>query len=179
MEYIKMNPSVSESYLYGGSSYIYENKDLKGPKILLNQGWAKVSEFVSILKNTKPLKPLTFNSKLCLDVPNSKSDWTSKEIFMKLISNKKKELKINKISFHYDIGYKHAATSAFLQLVDDNIGFNGNRRNNILNPEVTQVGISNITIGIKTCTYVLFKKNEGSNFNSGTKPEDSTNLTNM
>ncbi len=170
MEYIKLNHSISDSNL-PGSNYVYENYNLHGPKILLAQGWSKLSELVESLKNQNPIKPLEYNYKLCLEVPNSKSDWSNKEIFLKLISDKKEELNLKKTSFHFDIGYLDAETSAVLQLIDDNTGFSGSRRRNILNPNCTRVGISNIINGLKNCTYVLFVRSESNH-------EESTAITN-
>ncbi len=177
LEFVKINQTVSDSYI-PGSNYYYLNENASGPKILLASGWSKISEFVEILKRMKPLKPLEYNPKLNLKISSAKADWTNKEIFLKFISDKKEELKLNKINFHFDIGYLDAETCAVLQLVDDNLGFNGSRRKNILNSEVNQVGVSNVTSGLKNCTYVIFTKME----NQGNKldPKDqSTNFTNV
>lgn len=183
MEYIKVNQTLSDSY-QPGSNYIYENDLLSGPKILLAEGWSKLSEFVEILKKLKPLKPLEYNHKLCLIVPTSKTNWTNREYFMKIIAEKKEELNIKKSCFHFDIGYNDAETSAILQLVDDNTGFDGNRRKNILNPDCIQVGISNMVQGLKNCTYVFFVRTENnytsispSNHQNKDK-EESTRMTN-
>jgi len=114
-----------------------------------------------------PISKLDFNSSLCLNIPEKKSDWTNKELYSKLIEDKKDELNMSliKYNFHFDIGYLDAETSAVLQLVDDNIGFKGSRRTNILNPEARQIGISNMVIGKKNCTYVLLAKDELKNVN--------------
>jgi len=172
LEFIKNNQTLNKSNL-SGSNYYYENQNLLGPKILLAEGWSKVLEFVEYLRSLKPLKPLEYNHRLCLAVPKSKADWTNREVFMKLISDKKEELNYRKIFFHFDIGYLDAETSAILQLVDDNTGFNGSRRRNILNPHVVQVGISNLVNGLKNCTYVLFYRNE--NNNNDNKHDDTSN----
>ena len=154
MQYIKLNENTTENIQ--GNNYIYENTSIKGPKILLNQGLSKLSKFAEILKKMSPLKPLTFNSNLCLEVPIVKSDWVKKEVFMKLISNKKQELRVNKTSFHFDIGYLNAEISAMIQLVDDNTAFKGVRRKNILNEDAIEIGISNLSDGMKNCVYVFF-----------------------
>ena len=104
MQYIKVNPSITENVQ--GNNFIYENNNIKGPKILLNQGWTKLSKFAEILKNMSPLKPLIFNPNLCITVPNQKSDWVKKDVFMKLISDKKHELGVSKVSFHFQIQIK-------------------------------------------------------------------------
>lgn len=160
LSYIKANKSKDKNL--PGRGYIYENKEINGPKILLSIGWSKLSEFADYLKTMKPLNPLVFNQNLCLKVPDSKADWANKEVFTKLIETKKKELNISlvKYNFHFDIGYLDAETSAILQLVDDNIGFNGSRRNNILKVDARQIGISNYVIGRKNCVYVLLARDE-------------------
>ena len=173
MQYIKVNPSITENVQ--GNNFIYENNNIKGPKILLNQGWTKLSKFAEILKNMSPLKPLIFNPNLCITVPNQKSDWVKKDVFMKLISDKKHELGVSKVSFHFDIGYLNAEISAIIQLVDDNTAFKGVRRKNILNEDTVQVGISNISDGMKNCTYVFFLKTNSDQTTTNSRDVSSVN----
>jgi len=155
MKYIKQNKTLSDNIQ--GRAFIYENSDIRGPKILLNNGWSKLSEFVEVLRTMRPLKPLEFNPNLCLEIPSLKSEWSKKEKFLKLIEIKKMELDQDvKVSFHFDIGYNNAETSAILQLVDDNSAFKDVRRKNILNENNIQVGITNIFDGKKNCAYLLF-----------------------
>ncbi len=67
--------------------------------MLHSEGWSKLSAFVEFLKKVKPLKPLEFNIKLCLEVPINKTYWSNREIFMKLIGEKKNELQLNQRKF--------------------------------------------------------------------------------
>ncbi len=156
MQFIKTNPSITENVQ--GNNFIYEHAQIQGPKILLAQGWTKLSKFADILKKMSPLKPLEFNPNLCIRVPENKADWSKKEAFMKLITEKKRELGVNKVAFHFEIGYISAEISALIQLVDDNNAFKGIRRKNILNEDAVQVGITNRVDGYKNCTYLLFLK---------------------
>ncbi len=167
MEFIKANKNPKEKDFIW-CKYYYKHSSVNGPKVLLNEGWSKLYEFVDYLKNMKPLLPLEYNKNLALEIPEEKQNWTNKENFTKLIYEKKQLLNFPKYCFHFDIGYLNAEISAILQLVDDNTGFGGSRRKNILNPEVKQVGISNKLNGKKNCTYMLFIRSKGDFIDSTT-----------
>jgi len=174
MQFIKTNPSITENVQ--GNNFIYENTNFKGPKILLNQGWTKLCKFADILKKMSPLKPLLFNPHLCLSIPKLKSEWAKKEVFMKLISDKKHELGVSKVAFHFDIGYLNAEISAIIQLVDDNTAFKGLRRKNILNEDALQVGITNLSDGLKNCTYIFFLKTQNDGTTTTSQNVSSSNI---
>lgn len=136
------------------SKIIYENKDIKGPKVILKGGRKKLWDFIDLLRSMEPLNEIVYNPSLCIPIPEKKELWTKKEIFAKLILNKKRELKTNNISFHFDIGYNDVETNAILQLIDDNIFFNGKRRINLLSEHTLEIGITNKVEGRKNCCYV-------------------------
>ena len=122
-------------------------------------------EFAKLLRKMEPLPPLKYNTDLCIPVPD-KNNWVRKEFYTKLVKNKKAELKNNNVSFHFDVGYVDAETSAVMQLIDDNIFFKGKRRQHLLGEKVYEVGITNMTDGKKNCYYMTFlhsndRKNTG------------------
>ena len=140
------------------AKYIYENTSLNGPKILLKDGPSKLIEFANILRNMEPLKEFKYNPDLCIPV-QEKNSWTKKEVFSKLVKNKKLELKTNNISFHFDVGYADAETTAVLQLIDDNVFFKGKRRQHILGEKHLEIGITNMIDGRKNCCYITLLHN--------------------
>jgi hypothetical protein len=104
----------------------------------------------------KPLHPIKYNESLNIEVPQDKTLWSKSEIYQKLFSKKKHELKTNNLLFQFDVGFIDPEISVFLQLVDDNVFFKGKRRKNLLREDITECGITNFFMDKKNCAYLIF-----------------------
>ena len=130
----------------------------KVPKTMLLKGAEAFIEMTEILNKMKPLPKFEVIKELSIDVPIDPKDWSNKEIIANLVSKKKEELKekYSGFSFHYDMGTSIPDVSAVLQLVDDNVGFAGLRRKNILSETQRYVGVGFAKEKTKYCFYFLF-----------------------
>lgn len=159
LEYV---PKVEEliQYIQPGAGpknnpmYIQE----KIPKTVLLRGEPAFRDLIETLSSKEPLGVLELRKDLALAVPEESSQWPKRDVFSNLMHQKMEELKdvYKNFSFHYDIGTCDAHISTVLQIVDDNPGFNGLRRGNILNPEYKYVGIGHAKEKTKYCFYFLF-----------------------
>lgn len=123
----------------------------------------KSNQTLKSLKYSKPLELEVFienldNIKKLFIVTNEGS---LKEFITNVyIDNYKRLIKegICITGFHYDLNPCIADLSLILQLIDDN-NSKGQRRNNILNPESTLIGIKSIPINKRMiCTFIVFGK---------------------
>lgn len=121
-------------------------------------GPKKFEDAINILQSSfSNLKPLEFREDLCIQVPNSREEWTRREIITKLLNElqyKKKHV-YKTLGFHFTIGIKNCLISSILQIVDDS-PFRGSRRDNILSNSFKYVGISYRSIEGVNCHYFTF-----------------------
>jgi len=136
--------------------YIFAQE--KVPKIMLNSGEVAFRETMSLLSKMEPLPEYEYRDDLVIEVPENSKDWHLKEEHNSRIANKKKELqaKYKSFAFHYDIGTHISNISIVLQVVDDNLGFNGMRRLNLLSTSFKYVGIGHAKDKNKHCFYYFF-----------------------
>jgi len=113
---------------------------------------------MEILSKMKPLPKFEVVKELSIDVPESSKEWGNKDNIAMLVNKKKEELKdkYSNFSFHYDMGTNIPEVSTVLQLVDDNVGFAGLRRKNILSENHKYVGVGYNKEKTKYCFYFLF-----------------------
>ncbi len=155
MEFIKRSSD-------GGSNdspmYYWEREG--DPKMALQHGEEKFLECIEFLNKMKPMLPLAYNQKLNIKVPLETSKWNENEILADLLAEKKVNLAEHYLNyqFQYDIGLLDPIVSAVMQVVDDNPIFNGKRRANILNRNLTNIGIMSRKCGKKNCVYMLFAR---------------------
>jgi hypothetical protein len=127
---------------------------------MLCKGEEAFREMMSVLEKLDPLESLEYRSDLNLAVPEDPKDWSKKNIMNEILNKKKSELgdKYTDYSFHFDIGTSIPDVSAMLQLVDDNAGFNGIRRKNILSKKFKYIGggFSKEKDKNKYCFYFCF-----------------------
>jgi uncharacterized coiled-coil protein SlyX len=124
-------------------SYYYKKPNY--PKIFMHTGEPAFHNCIKILNEAYPMPPLEFNEDLVIKVPQLVSEMNDKDTLLKLILNKKIELKVlnkyRRFGFHYDNGALDGEVSTILQLVDDN-NTNGSRRQNLLNSQLRYMGVS-------------------------------------
>jgi len=151
IKYIQPNPEPKKN-----QNFVYVQD--KVPKTMLFRGEEAFKEMIKILNAMKPLHKLEVLKELSIEVPENSKDWSNKESISVLVNKKKEELsdRFNQFSFHYDMGTSIPEVSAVLQLVDDNIGFSGLRRKNILSSDFKYVGVGFNKEKTKYCFYFLF-----------------------
>ncbi len=125
---------------------------------MLLRGEVAFKEVMEILEQKESVPKLEYRKDLVMDVPEGSKEWFNKEIVNNLFTKKKEELKdkYQNFSFHYDIGTCNPEISTVLQVVDDNVGFNGSRRSNILNENFKYIGIGQAKDKTKYCFYFVF-----------------------
>lgn len=125
---------------------------------MLLRGEEAFKEMADILRKTAPLPVFEMRKDLVIEVPENSKDWFNKEVINSLFNKKKEELhdKYQSFSFHYDIGTSIPDVSTVLQVVDDNVGFNGSRRQNILSDTFKYIGIGFAKEKTKYCFYFVF-----------------------
>lgn len=125
---------------------------------MLLRGEEAFRETMANLLTLNPLPPLEIRKELTIELPANYKDWSNKDVIGELVTSKKKELadKYSNFSFHFDMGTNLPDVSAVLQLVDDNAGFNGIRRNNILSTTHKYVGVGYGKEKTNHCFYFLF-----------------------
>jgi len=148
---IQPNPEPKKN-----QNFIYVQE--KVPKTMLLKGEEAFKEMIAILNKMSPLHKLSIKKELSIEVPESSKDWGNKDIIASLVNKKKEELKdkYSNFSFHFDMGTSIPEVSAVLQLVDDNVGFAGLRRRNILSETNKYVGVGYAKEKTKYCFYFLF-----------------------
>lgn len=127
-------------------------------KTTLNEGEPAFLAAIERLRNAQSMAPLEFHQDLAIQVPETSTDWTKKDVLAALITEKKQQCmnRYSQYAFHFDMGMSDPVLSLVLQVVDDN-NFLGQRRNNILNPNYKYIGISHQKSGkTKFCTYLTF-----------------------
>jgi hypothetical protein len=125
---------------------------------MLLRGEPAFREMMALLEKMSPLSKFEVKKELSLTVPEDSKEWSNKDVIAKLVNSKKEELgnQFSNFSFHFDIGTSLADVSAVLQLVDDNVGFNGIRRKNIISESHKYVGVGFNKDKTKYCFYFLF-----------------------
>lgn len=108
----------------------------------------------------EPLPKLQLTDDLKVKVPKSEINWAKKDIFIKILGQKKELLgeRYTDYQFQFDIGWLDPEICTIMQIVDDNTSFKNSRRDNILSCKTNYVGICNQRIGKKNCVYILFAK---------------------
>jgi hypothetical protein len=152
LQYIKPNEDPNSK---NAAFYVREGM----PKISLSKGESAFKEFAQKLREMIPMNKLEFRSNLQIPIPETPTEWTSKEYIATSVNNCKNELKstsnYKSFNFHFDVGSPLSENSFVLQLVDDT-PFKGSRSRNILNPKFSYVGISSHKLKNKHCGYFLF-----------------------
>lgn len=151
IKYIQPNPEPKKN-----QNFIYSQEKL--PKTMLLNGEVAFRDTMNILKVTAPLPSFEFREDLVIEVPENSKEWFNKDVINTLFNKKKEELrdKYQSFSFHYDIGTWIPNVSTVLQVVDDNVGFSGSRRHNLLSETFKYIGIGYAKEKTKYCFYIVF-----------------------
>jgi hypothetical protein len=121
--------------------FVYNNNNEK--KILLKEGEKIFIDAINHLKKIKPLKSLTYNNEIKIELNEKEMDNFSNDFLGKLILKKRLKLKekYQKTYFNLDI-FNEPKLSVIFQITDE--AFNKERRNAILNPNYNYFAVSYI-----------------------------------
>jgi len=109
-------------------------------KVALYKGKEAFDEAISSLEKTKPMKPLIYKKDLCIEISKDKKDFQSGDYLRKKINELiKKDIKVR--AFWRDI-IKDSEINFLLMIVDDNPIRRGEKRKDIMNPEMKYIGIN-------------------------------------
>lgn len=136
-------------------SFVYKKGEIE---CKLMKGPSKFEDCIVFLEKTEPMKPLTVEEELTIDLPAEKNDWVKQDVMKALIEEKKTKLtKCVFKAFHFDIGTSimEPEAAVVLQLVDDS-QFNGQRRLQLMDSTTEFIGLSIKKLKTKGCAYFSF-----------------------
>lgn len=143
IQYIKVNENHQKTYENG--EYV----------TMLRKGEEAFRNCIDVLQKTKTLRGFNFDENCRLVCPDKIDDQAYYEEPFERLKSHYEDTK--KIEFNFDIGYPKPEIITVLQLVDDNNTHNGRRRDNLLNPDFKNIGISiKKSKGKQFCIYLTF-----------------------
>ena len=122
-------------------------------KVALVEGESAFNEAIEFLKSCKPMEPLIFSKNLIPPIPQNKEELQSKSFLRKSIDKMMCDgIRVN--SYWRDI-INDAEICFLLMIVDDNGDKKGMRRNDILSPNMKEIGISSVEINGRAVNYFV------------------------
>ena len=122
-------------------------------KVALVEGESAFNEAIEFLKSCKPMEPLVFSKHLIPPIPQNKEELQSKSFLRKSIDKMMRDgIRVN--SYWRDI-INDAEICFLLMIVDDNGDKKGMRRNDILSPNMKEIGISSVEINGRAVNYFV------------------------
>ena len=122
-------------------------------KVALVEGESAFNEAIEFLKSCKPMEPLIFSKNLIPLIPQNKEELQSKSYLRKSIDKMMCDgIRVN--SYWRDI-INDAEICFLLMIVDDNGDKKGMRRNDILSPNMKEIGISSVEINGRSVNYFV------------------------
>ena len=135
-----------------GTEYIFTKDKIKVGLLKGKDAFINAAEIL-VMQDSLPI--LELKQDLIIDIPEDKNQLASKVYIEDYLNKLLETLDYKLFGFHFDLGVTDPLTSVVLQIVDDNL-MNGERRNNIFNPNYRYVGISKKRIGKLFCIYLAF-----------------------
>jgi hypothetical protein len=123
-------------------------------KVALSKGEPAFDDAILVLQETKPMNKLIYNPNMNIPLPTTEEEIKDKNY----LKNNVKELIKNKVkirTYWRDI-IKDPETSFILMVVDDSGTKAGNKRKDLLNPDMKYIGISSTMIGKNFVCYLCF-----------------------
>ena len=122
-------------------------------KVALYKGQESFEEAISCLERTKPMKPLIYKKDLSIEISKDKNDFRNGDYLRKKINELiKRGIKVR--AFWRDI-INDAETNFLLMIVDDNPIRRGEKRKDVLNPEMKYIGINSGVVGKYFVCYTV------------------------
>ena len=136
-EYVEVFKKAKKSIKQDKKGNLYYSGKIK---VALYKGKEAFDEAISSLEKTKPMKPLIYKKDLCIEISKDKKDFQSGDYLRKKINELiKKDIKVR--AFWRDI-IKDSEINFLLMIVDDNPIRRGEKRKDIMNPEMKYIGIN-------------------------------------
>ena len=125
-------------------------------KVALSKGEPAFDDAISVLKNTVPMNKLIYNPNMNIPLPISEEEIKDKNY---LKNNVKLLLSNNvKIRTYWRDIINDPETSFILMIVDDSGNKAGNKRKDLLNPDMKYIGICSTMIGKNFVCYLCFSE---------------------
>ena len=125
-------------------------------KVALSKGEPAFDDAISVLKNTDPMNKLIYNPNMNIPLPISEEEIKDKNY---LKNNVKLLLSNNvKIRTYWRDIINDPETSFILMIVDDSGNKAGNKRKDLLNPDMKYIGICSTMIGKNFVCYLCFSE---------------------
>ena len=127
---------------------IYKSK----VKVALNEGIPVFDETIQFLEKTDPMNELIFNPDMCVEIPENEDDIKNKN-YLKTKIEELNEKGIY-IKTYWKDYIKEPETCFILMIVDDTGKKKGNKRNDLLDPNMKNIGISSVKIEKSFSCYI-------------------------
>ena len=125
-------------------------------KVALSKGEPAFDDAILVLQETKPMNKLIYNPNMNIPLPTSEEEIKDKNY---LKNNVKELIKNNiKIRTYWRDIIKDPETSFILMVVDDSGTKAGNKRKDLLNPDMKYIGICSTMIGKNFVCYLCFSE---------------------
>ena len=122
-------------------------------KVALYKGKRAFEEAIADLNEIEPMEPLIFKKELCIDISNVEKEFTSGDYLRRKIGEKIDD-GISIRAFWRDI-IKDPKINFLLMIVDDNPIKRGDKRKDILDPNMRYIGISSGYLGNNFVCYTV------------------------
>ena len=125
-------------------------------KVALSKGEPAFDDAILVLQETKPMNKLIYNPNMNIPLPTTEEEIKDKNY----LKNNVKELIKNKVkirTYWRDI-INDPETSFILMIVDDSGNKAGNKRKDLLNPDMKYIGICSTMIGKNFVCYLCFSE---------------------
>ena len=127
---------------------IYKSK----VKVALNKGIPAFEEAIQILEETDSMEELIYNPEMCVEIPQSEEEIKNKTYLKTKI--KEMDEKGIDIKTYWKDNIKEPEACLVLMIVDDSGSKSGNKRRDLLNPEMKYIGISSVKIQKTFVCYI-------------------------
>ena len=127
---------------------IYKSK----VKVALNKGIPAFEEAIQILEETDSMEELIYNPEMCVEIPQSEEEIKNKT-YLKTKIQEMDEKGIY-IKTYWKDNIKEPEACLVLMIVDDSGSKSGNKRRDLLNPEMKYIGISSVKIQKTFVCYI-------------------------
>ena len=122
-------------------------------KVALTKGKEAFDEAISSLKKIKPMNPLIFNNKLCVEISKNKNEFKSGD-YLRLKIQEKVNNGVKIKAFWRDI-INDPEINFLLMIVDDNPIKIGAKRKDILNNKMKYIGINSAYLDNDFVCYLV------------------------
>ena len=147
-DYIDLIEKSKANIIQKNDKIIYKSS----VKVALNLGIKAFEETIDFLNQTEPMDKLKYNPKMCIPLPQSENDIKNKNYLRNKVNEISQRVHIK--TYWRDIIHD-PETSFILMIVDDSEKNVGQKRKNILDPNIKYIGINSTSFGKSFACYIL------------------------